>query len=430
MMSKKHSRRRFLKSSLLAGAGMSMGDPSRAFAGQRGSQTNYDVVVVGGGAMGCTTAYFLREEGFKVALVDKGKVGQEASWASAGMIGPSSSSVRNPWVLQATTLSKALYDELNERLHQETGRRIGYGGEGSLTLAFEEEEAERAKAAVEAQTADGVPAHLLTGAEAREREPALPEGVMAAVWRPEGRFLDARNYTATVAFAAGLKGVTFREGWPVTGMVWKGDRVIGVRSGSEVIHASQVINAAGAWAGGIDPKLAHPVHPDHGQIMAVEGHAVGLRHNVSRWGSPGYLTPRADGRVVVGATHDSNKWGYRKKITSRGLKYLGTVVRQILPVLGEQRVLDIWSGLRPSVQDGLSTVGPDPRVEGGYLWMTGHSSSGMSQAPATAKVVVDMAMGRKPRIPVEQLRIERYLKKDKESSKTAQNFFLPSECEG
>lgn len=62
--------------------------------------------------------------------------------------------------------------------------------------------------------------------------------------------------------------------------------------------------------------------------------------------------------------------------------------------------------------------------------MTGHSSSGMSQAPATAKVVVDMAMGRKPRIPVEQLRIERYLKKDKESSKTAQNFFLPSECEG
>ena len=95
----------------------------------------HDVVVVGGGACGATTAYFLANEGLDIALVDKGPVGQEASWASAGMIGPTSAPSANPWYLQATTLSKSLYDTLNEQLYDQTGRWMGYGGQGALTMA-------------------------------------------------------------------------------------------------------------------------------------------------------------------------------------------------------------------------------------------------------------------------------------------------------
>ena len=366
----------------------------------------YDVVLVGGGACGATTAYFLRQEGVSVALVDKGVVGREASWASAGMIGAESSPQRDPWFLAATTLSKELYDQLDEDLFDQTGRRIGYGGKGHLVFAANENDLEEIKKEVAYQQSHGIKAQLLTTDEALAREPALSKEIVAAAWMPGGRFLDARTYTATVAEAARLNGAQVLEGWQASGLVWGEDRVLGVRSGDDELHCSIVVNASGAWAGRLDPKLTHPVTPSHGQIMSLIGPPCGLRHNVSRANAWGYVTPRADGRVVVGATHDH--WGYQKKITPDGMGYLAQIVANVLPCLQGQPLVDVWSGLRPGTPDGLVTVGPDPRAGEGYLWAAGHASSGMTQMPATAKVVTDLVVGREPRIPIDQLGIERY----------------------
>ena len=366
-----------------------------------------DVVIIGGGAIGCSAAYYLRSEGLEVALVDKGPVAREASWASAGIIGPSSHPQGDPWFLQATRLSRQLYDDLNPVLFEETGRWMGYGGRGSMTLAMSPGEAAEAEADAERESAAGVALEVLTGSEARRREPALPENLEAVILHPEGRFLDARNYTATIARAAQLKGVKMRPGWPVTALLWDGSRVTGVRSGAERLGAGWVINASGAWAGILDPGLAAPIAPDHGQIMSVEGPAPGLRHTLHRWGSYGYITPRPDGRVVVGATHE--EIGFRKQITPAGLSYLAGVVSKVLPGLRDQAMLDIWTGLRPATPDTLPIIGPDPRAAGGFLWAAGHSSSGIMQAPATAKVLTDLVLGRKPRIPLDRVGIERFL---------------------
>ncbi len=203
---------------------------SKALRSRLGSSLGtYDAVIVGGGAIGSTTAYFLQKEGLRVALVDRREVGREASWASAGMIGPCSCSTRNPWFLEATTLSKKLYDELDQRLFEETGQKIGYGGEGELIIIPNQSDVARVELELKSQIGDGVPAKLLSGAEARKQEPLLPEKIAAAVWRPESRFLDARNYTTIVARAARPKGAALLEGWPVNGMLWEGDRVVGVR---------------------------------------------------------------------------------------------------------------------------------------------------------------------------------------------------------
>ena len=190
-----------------------------------------DVVIIGGGAIGCSAAYYLRSEGLQVALVDKGPVAREASWASAGIIGPSSHPRGDPWFLQATRLSRQLYDDLNPVLFEETGRWMGYGGRGSMTLAMNPGEAAESTADAERESAAGVALEVLTGSEARRREPALPQNLEAVILHPEGRFLDARNYTATIARAAQLKGVKMRPGWPVTALLWDGARVTGVRSG-------------------------------------------------------------------------------------------------------------------------------------------------------------------------------------------------------
>ena len=71
--------------------------------------------------------------------------------------------------------------------------------------------------------------------------------------------------------------------------------------------------------------------------------------------------------------------------------------------------MDIWTGLRPASPDALPIIGTDPRASGGFLWAAGHSSSGIMQAPATAKVLVDLVLGREPRIPLHKVSIERFL---------------------
>ena len=369
--------------------------------------TSFDVVVIGAGACGSTTAYELARTGARVALLDSGEVGREASWASAGIVGPESSPERDPWLAAATRLSTERYGELAGELRELTGRSIGFGGAGSLLIARTEDELPALRERAALQTQAGIEVELLDGDAARRREPALPEDLIQAALKPDGRHLDARAYTAAVAAAAQVLGAAVYPGRPVTELAWSGDRVVGVRTEAGDLHAQVVVNAAGAWAGRIDPRLSHPVFPVHGQIMAVGAPPAGLRHNVSRAGGYGYATPRPDGRVVVGATHEA--WGFAKRVTPDGLASLSAIVTSVLPVLESQPVLDIWSGLRPGTIDALPTVGPDPRADGGFLWATGHYSSGMMQMPATALVVADLALGRKPRLPIDQLTVERYL---------------------
>ncbi len=382
----------------LTAIGTGLAAPAWAFQGAK----SYDAIVIGAGAIGCTTAYYLREEGLSVCLLDKGPAGREASWASAGMIQPSGSSKSESWPARATLLSRKLYDELEPRLFEETGKRIGYGGDGGLVVAFEEADVAQLETIVRSQAGDDFPAQLLNREDARTREPGLPDQVAAAALLPAHRFLDPRTFTAVIAEAARKKGVMVREETPASGLIWSGKKVVGVLSGAEKIAGGIVINASGAWAGTVDERLPMRIRPVHGQILSLQGPKGGLRHNIQKRGAGGYITPRTDGRVLVGATNED--FGYEKKVTPEGLRRLSGLVHDVMPHLAEHRVLDSWSGLRPGSPDGLPAVGPDPRAEAGYLWAAGHGGNGMMQNPATAKVVTDLVMNRAPRIPVESVR--------------------------
>jgi glycine oxidase len=387
------TRRTFLRA---AGAALGAGAVRTGWG--RTGQAAFDAIVVGGGAIGATTAYFLRRQGLSVALLDKGPAGREASWASAGMIQPHGSKRSDAWAARAALLSRELYDDLEPRLFEETGRRIGYGGEGGLILAFEEGEAESLRRLAKAPPVEDAAVRFLTGAEAREREPGLSDRVVAAALFPAHRFLDARTYTSVVVEAARKRGVSIREGTAVSELLRDGDRVVGVKAGEDRLSAGIVVMAAGAWSGKVDERLSLPVRPVHGQILSIEGPRGGLRHNLQRAGAGGYATPRADGRILVGAT--SEDFGYEKKVTPEGLAALAGMVRDLLPHRADSRVLETWSGLRPGSPDGLPAVGPDPRVPAGFLWATGHGGYGMMQGPATAAVVTDLVARREPRIPI------------------------------
>src|SRR6185503_17668727 len=184
-------------------------------------------------------------------------------------------------------------------------------------------------------------AQFLPRADARKREPGLPDQVVAAALLPGHRYLDARTFTSVIAEAARKKGVVVHENLAATGLQWSEKKVVGVKTGKDRISAGIVINACGAWAGKIDAHVPMRINPVHGQILAIDGPKGGLRHNIQKVGSGGYITPRDDGRVLAGAT--SEDFGYDKKVTPTGLRALAGLVREAMPHLAEHRVLDTWS---------------------------------------------------------------------------------------
>jgi glycine oxidase len=210
-----------------------------------------------------------------------------------------------------------------------------------------------------------------------------------------------------VVEAARKRGVDVREGSEVTAFLRDGEKIAGVVTAGGKITAGTVVVAAGAWSSKVDPRLTLPVRPVHGQILSIEGPKGGLRHNLQRLGAGGYATPRADGRVVVGAT--SEDFGFEKKITAGGLAALSAMVRDLLPHLADRKVLDFWSGLRPGSPDGLPAVGPDPRAPG-LFWAAGHGGYGMMQGPATAQAVADLVLKRKPRLALESVDPARFVR--------------------
>ena len=165
-------RRTFLQA---AGVGL-----ATARTGWAAGRRAVDVAVVGAGAIGATTAWLLRAEGLSVALLDKGAAGREASWASAGMVQPYGSSKSESWSTRSVLLSRKLYDEFEPRLFEETGRRAGYGGEGGLVLAFDDEEAEGLRRYAGRGDEDH-PTRFLDGPELRQRDPGLPEKAVGAL---------------------------------------------------------------------------------------------------------------------------------------------------------------------------------------------------------------------------------------------------------
>jgi glycine oxidase len=154
-------------------------------------------------------------------------------------------------------------------------------------------------------------------------------------------------------------------------------------SDGERLHASTVVLAGGSWAGRLEdlPRRV-PVEPVHGQLLALEALPAPLRHVVD---SPRcYLVPRADGRLLVGATVERR--GYRKLVTPAGIMRLLRGALEIAPGLEDLPLAETWSGLRPGTPDDLPILGADPDVTN-LVYATGHFRNGILLAPITGDIV-------------------------------------------
>ena len=342
----------------------------------------FDVAIAGGGVIGGAIALELARAGLRVGVFDRQQPGQEASWASAGILSPAP---ENPGMIAMVPLGKAslsLYPEFIARVEEISGKSAGFRPKGTLEALFSQDAKAELSTIIALHHGLGLKAEPLRAEDARELEPALSAEVEAAVLRPDEASVDNRALTSAVLEAAERSGAEF---FPGNGAreIWRaGKRCAGLVVQNEKVEAKWTIIAAGCFSAAIKDAAAYaPVRPVKGQMAALRAEDLMIERVL--WSDKIYLVPRNDGRIIAGATVE--RVGFDKRTTAGGIQKILSAAIELAPGLANARVEETWAGLRPDSPDHLPILGPTD-VEG-LLMATGHFRSGILLTPITARLV-------------------------------------------
>lgn len=371
-----------------------MSDASEPSSGARAGAPP-DVICVGAGVMGCAIAWVLAQRGARVVVLERSVPGAEASSAAAGMLGAQVESHAPGPFTSLCIASRARFGDWAARLAQATGIDVEHRVVGILRAAFDRDDADAVVAHATWQSEAGLSVDIVDGAKAREIEPALaPGAIVAAHFRDDGR-VDPPRFLAALRIAAEKAGAEFRSGALVKRVAVEDGRAVGVEMESgERIEASDVVVAAGSWSTlvGGTPLAAGQVVPARGQIVEL-----GLPSPITRgvvFGKRAYLSPRDDGRVLVGSTLEFV--GYRRGVTAGAVRDLIGGAIDLLPALAGAELLRTWSSFRPYTKDELPIIGTSGTA---HLWLaTGHFRNGILLSPITAEIVAALVAGERPPI--------------------------------
>jgi glycine oxidase len=346
--------------------------------GQQAGRSD-DIVIVGGGILGCALAYDLAGLGVRVRLLERRELAREASWASAGIISAPVPSMGAR--AQMALLAYRRYPGLVAEVEALTGMSTAFNVTGEL-MVIDDGEHEEFRRVQRWQESNGIEVAWMDGADLREHEPALHKQIHAGLFTPQTASVRLDRLCVALARAAAMRGATIQEFSMVTGIQHSGGRATAVESHDSKINCGGVVVAAGAWSGALLEMLDMnlPTHGVLGQMMAVSMPPVRIRSIIA--GGGGYIVPRSDGSVAVGATQEPEA-GMDARVTPAGVRWLIDLVDRVVPSLNNGKLEATWAGLRPATGNGELVAGKLPHLEN--VWVaTGHFRSGALLGPATS----------------------------------------------
>lgn len=348
------------------------------------------VLVVGGGVIGMSVAWRLAQRGHAVTLVERDRLGRGTSWDAAGMLAPAVElgfEELDLYALGRESLRR--WPTFARQLEAATGQSVGYRDEGTLVVADDRDSAAALRRLYQFQREHGAPVEWWSVDQALDVEPLLSPRLPAAVWSPDDHQVDNRLLVRALALAVRDAGVVVMEGVPVVAI--SPDEVRpGVHLGDgRQLEAEAVVLAAGVGSAAVDGLApAPPVRPVKGQALSLlMTDALALRHVVR--GPDAYLVPKADGRLVVGAT--SEEMGADVRVTGGGMFRLLEGAVEVVPAVEEMEVIETWAGVRPASRDHAPLLGASAHP--GVVYATGHYRHGILLAPVTAEWVADAVEG-------------------------------------
>jgi len=390
-----------------------------------------DVVVVGGGVIGCAAAYYAAKRGLRVTLIDRPKRGRATSASAGGLwalgesvglgcgvifskamagMGTLPEGVHGPGQLPGSFLdfalrSNAMFPALSTELRDASGIDFEFERTSLLFLMYDEGDEAFARPLWERCPCGRDLTEWLTPGELARAEPAVTREARGAL-RFQGDN-QVNPYRLADAFRAGARnlGATILTHTEVSGIRISAGRIVGVETAAGDIACDVVVNAAGAWAAQVGRMagLKIPVHPVRGQIIGTETLPKVLSACLST--TDCYLAQKGHGEVIIGST--TEEAGFEVGVTAAAMKSLSAGAVRAMPFLRDVRVKRVWSGLRPGSPDELPILGPVAGLDG-YLNACGHFRTGILTSPLTGLLIAELASGEPTSVPLEPFRLSRF----------------------
>ena len=349
----------------------------------------YDSLIIGGGIIGCAIAEELARRKQRVALIERGRIGAEASSAAAGILSAQMDVDEPGSFFDLCQAARRLYPAWIKRMERlaRAPSRAGYVREGVLYVAYTDEEQQRMERRARWQRKAGLPVDRWSSREICRREPnLLPTGRAGFFFPAEGQ-VDNTLLMGVLAAACRRAGVAVFEDTEALRLITRREAVVGLDTSRGRFEAGAVINSLGSWAGLDGLSLPKPpIAPARGQILVFDAPTRFFRSAVMA--EPAYGVQRRDGRLLVGSTIEFV--GYDRRVTFEGLRgILAGFHRMVRPeALAQCAFREAWAGLRPCSADRLPVLGPTG-YDGLYI-AAGHFRHGILLAPITAQVIADL----------------------------------------
>lgn len=347
-----------------------------------------DVIVIGGGIIGCAVARELARRGAHVRLFESRAVSAGATQASAGILAPYIEGHERGALFELTLRSLAMYDEFVSAAAEDAGTAIDYRRCGSLEVPSDESAADVLRNSARISAAAGL--EWLTPDQVRSLEPALPPTIPGALLSSMHGYVAVPALTEALAWAALRNGTEIETARHIqTIRTTASNRLAVTADDGGTWEAEAVVIATGSWTGRLQLPggAAVSVRPVRGQLIRLAWNSQPLSHVI--WGRDCYVVPWQDGTVLVGATVEDV--GFDERTTAAGVRDLLDAVCELIPEAWRATFVDARAGLRPATEDGLPILGSARRTPG-IVYATGHFRNGVLLAPLTASLVADLVL--------------------------------------
>jgi sarcosine dehydrogenase len=379
-------------------------------------QDHAQVVIIGGGIIGCSTAYHLTKMGWKdVVIIDKGELTSGSTWHAAGLVGQLRSERNITRMLQ---YSVSLYDQLEA----ETGFATGWKMSGCLHLASTKERMYELKKGATTARSFGLEMNIITPREAYDLCPIISlDGIIGAAYMPTDGEADPSGITQALAQGARSRGAKIYRNNLVTGFEFDKNRVTAVQTEQGVIRCEILVNCTGMWGYQVGEMLGinTPVVPFMHQY-AVTNPIQDLPPDLPTIRDKDnliYYKEEVGGLIMGGYERNGIPWsvdGVPNEFNSNLLDsdfdhfmQLGEPATKRTPCLGEAGIRKLINGPEGFTPDGDAIMGPAPERDNVFV-AVGFNAFGIAAGGGAGRMLAEWIIEGEPSLDIWPLDIRRF----------------------
>lgn len=363
-----------------------------------------DIVIIGGGVVGCSIAYNLAKLGAKnIILLEKNTL-------SSGATGRCGAGIRQQFGTKMNCILARESIKIFENLSQELEYDIELNQSGYLILAYTEKEVNQFKKNVALEQSLNIKARFITVEEAKEIVPPLnTEGILAATFCPTDGHANPFKTNFAYAEAAERLGVKIYNFTEVKEIETENHKIVAVNTDKGKVLTPMVVNAAGGYSGIIGKMVGVdiPVYSQRHQILITEPLDPLFRPMLMSFSRNFYCQQTPHGSIIMGFGDPNERkdgdigssWQFAQEMAQK--------MTAVLPLLKEVSMIRQWAGLYNMSPDAQPILGEHPQIEGFYMAI-GFSGHGFMLAPITSKLIAELILKRKTSLPIDKLEIGRF----------------------